>query len=386
MADDAPLSPGTSIQYCKNIRSKKNSKERCINIANQGDFCRIHKKNPILWVPAPIDHLMETVRIQEWYRKRRGLFFVKRHGIGYWDRSILTNDSDFFSTDPMSDVQGIMFLSYVDSHNHVYGFDIRSIHSLYDRAQKNNETPINPFTRNEFPDRFTNRVNTLVSVLRRRKISIEWVQLMPSTPEQQLHMKIVDLFNKIDELNYYSSPDWFIGLTHFGQIRFYRELYDIWNVRAGLSRQQKEMIVPNFQTAVFKHSPWLISDQSMAHVQKINMNTIRILITSAEDKNDRILGAMYVITALTIVCKQARNAYPWLYESVQPTISQNTDIVQNEILNVVDMHLNGFNWLQNFLQIPFYDTIPALMLPSPIQTAENDQFQHASTTSSIVGL
>ena len=46
------------------------------------------------------------------------------------------------------------------------------------------------------------------------------------------------------------------------------------------------------------------------------MNVIRMFITSAVDKNDRILGAMYVVSALTLVNEQARNAYPWLYESV----------------------------------------------------------------------
>jgi hypothetical protein len=85
------------------------------------------------------------------------------------------------------------------------------------------------------------------------------------------------------------------------------------------------------------------------------MNVIRQLITAAEDRNDRILGAMYVVSTLTLVNEQARNAYPWLYESVA---------VDEE-----DVHIPAgaplFGWLNHFLAIANHVTAP--VTPPPLQ-------------------
>jgi hypothetical protein len=224
MGDDSILSH-VSDNTCKSVRSKKKINEKCKNPAiHEGSFCGLHNKNPILWVPnirslgsgRTQKRAVMTeagLKIAKWYKSVRGLFFVRRQGIGYWDRSILTNDSDFFSTDPIQDIRGIMFISYKDEQNHVYGFDIRSLHSLYIRAEQTEEEPQNPFTRREFPDWLAAKKDKMIAILTKRKISAEWIPIQPPTPEQQWRMKVVDLFHKIDELNYYSSPDWFIGLN-----------------------------------------------------------------------------------------------------------------------------------------------------------------------------
>ena len=350
---------------CNSIRSNKKKNERCINPATHGRFCGIHCKNPKQWSPSGI---IQANKIQQWYKTVRGLYFLKRHGIGYWNKDKLINDTDFFSTDPLSDLSGIMFISYMDSQKHIYGFDIRSVHSLFTRAITNAEPVLNPYTRNEFPESFIQRKSALVDILKRRNISVDWVQLHPPTPEQQWRMKVVDIFNKIDELSYYSSPDWFISLNHYGHAKYYRELYEIWNTRAGLSSAQKSTIVPQYQQRLFRYSPWLVSDQPIATIQKINMNTIRILISSAEDRNDRILGAMYVITAFTMVSRQARTAYPWLYESVSeiPLLSP---MEGNENIQTI----LGFHWLQNIINLPMLDSMPMLMLPANATNSTEEQ-------------
>ena len=369
---------------CKSVRSKKKINERCKNPASHGSFCGIHNKNPIIWKSTdssvadkpPSKKLMKAVisgdvalRIQKWYRAHRGMYFVRHHGIGYWDRSILTNDTDFFSTDRIQDISGSMFLSYKDEQNHVYGFDIRSLNSLYTRSSQINEPAQNPFTRTDLPEWLEAKKTRIVDKLTKKKIPTDWIPITPPTPEQQWRMKVVDIFHKIDELNYYSSPDWFIGLNHHGQGKFYHELFDIWVFRAGLSMAQKNAIVPQHNQKLFKYSPLTVSVQPIGSIQKINMNTIRLMISSAEDRNDRILGAMYVITAFTIVNRQARIAYPWLYDSVafqEPTAeeiflpNQNQNQNQNIIQNPFD-HIFGINWLQGLL----FEPMPSLNLDNP---------------------
>ena len=339
--DSGVVSHSDEKPICENIKSRKQPKKRCTNPATHGKYCGIHYKHPHAWAPATptlapiadkpikvkkfkakpivIDKSAKAIKIQKWYRFRNGIKNYFDKGPAVYNRSLCTNETDFFSTDSLADISNCLFFSYKDSDNHVYGFDIRSINQLIQRARVSGETAANPFTRNSISETVVRRVAKQVRWLHARHMQTEWEPLAPPTPEQQIRMKIVDLFHKIDELNYYSSPNWFIDLDQRGQRKFYTELQAIWTHRAGLSMVQKNTIVPNFTQKIFRHAPWALVDQSIESLQKLNMNTIKTLISSATDKNDRILGAMYVVSALTIVSRQARDAYPWLYESVAET-------------------------------------------------------------------
>ena len=54
----------------------------------------------------------------------------------------------------------------------------------------------------------------------------------------------------------------------------------------------------------------------MEALHRLTTTTIRTFILSAAEKSDRVLGAMYVVSAFTLVNAEARAAYPWLYDSV----------------------------------------------------------------------
>lgn len=324
-----------SAGLCQNIKSKKNAKMRCSNPASHGSYCGIHYKHPVLWSPdAPdtigqrvcrrrrtattaIEHNACVIKIQQWITPLLKSQKTKRHGVGYYARSICTNETDFFSTDLITDISGEMFFSFVDVDTHVYGFDLRSVNTIVQKSRiAGTIPPLNPYNRNEIPGFVLEKIAAMVRWLNMRHLPTEWESLVPSTPEQQIRMKIVDLFSKIDELSYYTSPDWFINLDTREHRMFYREIYNIWTERAGLSSVEKNTIVPNFPGKLFRHAPWALIDGTVESYQKLNMNVIRILITSATDRNDRIIGAMYVVTALTKVSVGARRAYPWLYESL----------------------------------------------------------------------
>jgi len=208
----------------------------------------------------------------------------------------------------------------------------------------------------------------------------EWAPLTPPTPQQQLHMKIVDLFGLIDELNYYSSPDWFIDLDARAQARFYRELYDLWSHRAGLTYAQKETMVPNFHTRLFRRPPWAVTTHSLETLQRLNMNAMRLMITSATDRNDRILGAMYVMTALTTVSNAARTAYPWLHESIAGDTLTEYGAIGGDVIiegerarggdpvrrNALVNLLGGIGWIADLL------APPVLVLPPAAAIEEDD--------------
>ena len=385
------LSPATLLTpstTCSNIRSRKYNTEICPNPPTHGEYCGIHYKNPKPWKPvqkAKADTLRTRSenlahkkavahKIRNWYKKVRGHYLYRTRGPAYFVRSTTTNDTDFFSADSVNDISGVMFFSYKDIDNHIYAFDIRSIHSLIHRARIGGTHPQNPFTRTNLDALVIRRVHTLVKQLVAHGISCEWAPLEPPTPEQQLCMKIVDLFHIIDELNYYSSPDWFLKMDLDHHLQFYSELHSIWTHRAGLSITQKTAIVPGY-TQLFRHPPWALRGQSLAAMQKLNMNTIRTLITSAEDRNDRILGAMYVVSTLTLVNEDARRAYPWLYESVHDASAPESPPrgVREEDRDRRDaipfLNFLGIQWIQELLRA---DTLPPLRLPPPAALPDDE--------------
>lgn len=235
----------------------------------------------------------------------------------------------------------------------MYGFDIRSIHTLISRVDT---TPSNPYTRTPIPVGILQKIRARIATLQKLGHSTVWIPLEPPTPEQQWRMRVVDLFAKIDELNYYSSPDWFIHLTQRQQRQLYRELQTIWSFRADLSAEQKELIVPDHASVLFTTSPWAIIDLTEPAIRRLNMNTIRLLITSGEDRQDRILGAMYVVSALTLVSEGARREYPWLHESVyEPPAPRHL---------VYEVPANRFDWIHRLFG-GREGPIPLLELPPP---------------------
>ncbi len=157
---------------CANIKSRKDPKKRCTNAVTHGEFCGIHYKHPRPWCPGSpasiglrvrhrrrgakplvfgVEEAIALRKIKAWWRLKYGLAMRRIHGPAHWARSLCTNDSDFFSTDPVTDISGCTFYSYKDIDNHVYGFDIRSVHTLLYRARLSSDPALNPFTRSPFP-------------------------------------------------------------------------------------------------------------------------------------------------------------------------------------------------------------------------------------------
>jgi hypothetical protein len=269
-----------------------------------------------------------------------------RQGPARFDRSLSNNTTDLVSCDEIVSLKGPSLFSYRDPTDlHIYTFDIRSIYSLLHHARLEATDPLNPYTRAVIPPIVITNCLRHAEWCGRHSVAIEWTPLTPPTPEQQWKMKIVDMFHKINNLNYYSNPEWFLSMEEDNHRQFYRELYDIWTFRAFLTPAQKNLIVPDYQRKVFQRPPHATPD-TLEGLQRLNRSIIQHLISSAEDVQDRILGAMYVISAFTIVNEEARASYPWLYESVQ--------VADPPAPRLITRLLNRF-----------FNYMPALALPPP---------------------
>ncbi len=147
------------------------------------------------------------------------------------------------------------------------------------------------------------------------------------TQEQLVDGRLLELFQDINALGNYADSNWMSALKHPHHIRFIQELYDIWSYRAELSMQTKCQICPPMGclfanlNSVFANpnSAAIMNEIRTAPfnvVREINLCVIERLIRSGVTEDDRKLGAIYVLSALTLVSSGARNAMPWLYQSV----------------------------------------------------------------------
>ncbi len=141
------------------------------------------------------------------------------------------------------------------------------------------------------------------------------------TPQQRFRQHVLGLFQIINALGHYSDPDWFTSLTYNQHITFLRELIDIWNYRAELSPQMRRTIYPPYGDPFPHYVLGWATHQfyiylSHENIININLTVIERFINSAVAEADRCLGSNFILCALTLVSIPAREALPWLYQSV----------------------------------------------------------------------
>lgn len=239
------------------------------------------------------------------------------------------NPFDFFSADPVEEIPLRDFISFVDAGKG-YCMDIKSAVSLLEHAVKSGETPVNPFNRAPLPAVFKSRVA-------RHGKTAHWESLAASAAAggagsasaaaSTESLAITDTFRAMEDLGYYTDPEWFMDLSRLQLQRMYLELADIWYHRAGLSGADRTRIVPlpanPFSVPV---STVLIMQQRA--LRPVLLQTCRLLVSSAAARGDRQTGVMYVLGVLAMVSAGASAAYPWLIEMLSPGV---TRIVGNTI-------------------------------------------------------
>ena len=99
--------------------------------------------------------------------------------------------------------------------------------------------------------------------------------------EQLFNQKVIQIFQKIDELNYNTNIDWFNKLSMYQLKILYRELEDIWNYRAQLTDDTKKNIIGNNKIFTF-HYKEMMSIKSLEKLRDIVLTDINILISNGK--------------------------------------------------------------------------------------------------------
>jgi hypothetical protein len=206
--------------------------------------------------------------------------------------------------------------SYVDYRKHLWLFDIRSLSMT--RAQDSQESLLNPYTREPIDEKWAKHYQERCAWLRSKKYCLVHTFDTEMTPEQLWHQKILDVTMKYDVLGYHTCLNWFEELNPYRLILFYQELFELWYYRLNLSNEVKELVVPNWMKAdkmLFKWSPAEIQFRTEKRwLQKVILELLDRLVSSAQLKEHKILGALYGMTAFAIISPRVRQHYPWLVE------------------------------------------------------------------------
>jgi hypothetical protein len=325
------------------------------------------------------NYTFHCIKIQLKFKKYLRKKMILLRGPALKNRDICINETDFYTLDPVREIPDSQFYSYEEDCGDkkcCYGFDIASIcnlilnDNLVDSVANLNcrliwKQSSNPYNRNIIPH---NIIKDILKIIKLDRIlnskrsengkkknknsknvnnqhenngggnivlnhngsadgeneNGNIIITLPQdvlTPQQRYRQNVLHLFQNINFLGHYSDPDWFLHLTYHQHITFLRELMDIWNYRAELSYSARISIYPPYGNPFPPHvTGWLMHQfyeyLTLENIVNINMVIIERLTTTAVQEADRCLGANFVLCALTLVSTQAREALPWLYQSV----------------------------------------------------------------------
>ena len=257
------------------------------------------------------------IKIQKLYRGNLQRKCVVLHGPAYINRSLCTNDSDFLTGDEVKDLKCSQFFSYKDVDGFIYGFDIIS---LYNLIIKSEGVVKNPYNRNNISNKVIQNIRSLIRISKMLKIKIDIdIQDVSSelSTQKNAELRILDLFQNINALGNYSEPIWFSSLNKFQIIRLLRDLTDIWSYRAQLSPETKRTICPPdgnpFRNINYTY---LHNEPSEEKVKQFALDILERFVNTGIDRDNKSLGAYYVLGALTLINENAAVSLPWLYQSV----------------------------------------------------------------------
>lgn len=289
-----------------------------------------------------------AIIIQKYTRLWIVQLFFKLKGHALFNRKICVNDTDFVTLEPINDIELENFYSITDKQDFTYCFNITSLiqsfkyhvkktnpynrdifksstvykikrcynlsYILFDSFRKvNNKIEFGKYNQNRRP--FINQNNPRI-----QNITTDMVNrynMIIELRNNNMERRIQQLFIEIDLLGNYTSYLWFQNLSYIQYRHLYRILRDLWEVRLNISAQIKFNICPYhtpfgniFNNNVFPN------DISEYDIKVGCLIVLENLIYCGINIEYRKLGALYALTALTVVSLEARNVYPFLYDSL----------------------------------------------------------------------
>jgi hypothetical protein len=306
------------FRVCLNVKSRANPDIQCHLPATHGDYCSRHHKNPKHFSKPPRQEQRVYTRkdrgaaekIQKFWRYRLPIYRFLQQGPAANDRTLATNDTELYSLDPISMIPKHYLITFSDQSKSIWAFDIRTIV----QTMGNGFPSQNPYNRNEFVEKAKEKIHKRIAWLRKRLYPVIHMNTDVLSPEQCWNHKVLDIFLKIEALGYYASCDWYHKLSLTQHLSFYRTLFQLWEFRLGLTRAEKDRVVPGHET-LFRFHPDDAPVKSDNWWQKNTLTLIEAFVTRSSEKEHQKMGAMYALMGLARISRRAAEALPWLVDN-----------------------------------------------------------------------
>ena len=294
------------------LDKKKNTQLSVFSLRKSIKNCNLHKlistKNSKKQILAELtsiivlerfflNHIDKVIKTQSMIRK----WLIHR-------RKVCCNDTDILTLGSIFEIPAEYFFIFDDHKTgKKYGYDIRSLIQIIKSDYQSC-----PYTCRIFTQEDKDMIINKSLILKDNGISIE-LDKLDLNPEQEIEMKMKDVFHKINMLDNYTSHSWFNNLSLFHLIELYKKLEDIWNYRTGMDIESKKRIVHTgvvFNIPIFD----IAYNKSKSRLQTILLNEFDRMISEGINRDEKKLGAMLILTGLVEVSYEAADALPHLIQ------------------------------------------------------------------------
>jgi len=292
------------------------------------------------------NRISKTIIIQKIFRGYLVRDSFRLRGEAIKNRSICVNSTDFYTLESINEIDFRRFFSYKDNKDFYYGFDIESLNELLSKTSKININ--NPYNREKIPGNIITRIYSLIykiriifknilepmivsqrqnSIINRSfnsprndireniiRLTTPEIQTLNNNRLQSMNRRIHELFMEIDQLGNYTNMEWFSLLNREQYIRLYRLIFNIWR-RLPYDLRTKICISRDPFSNIFP-SNINILDIDFERIKEACLIVFENMVFTGLDIEYRKIGALHVLSALTVVSVNARNAIPWLYDTV----------------------------------------------------------------------
>ena len=237
--------------------------------------------------------------------------WIRSKGPALLKRSICINKCDFYTMATPGDIPLRQFISYRDTLENVYAFDILSFMNIRLSA---GGVVRNPYTNLTIPPQ--------VRIIARRMVNLgRCIGSGPNTsieynaPSEE--QKVIDFFQELTRLSFTLNHSWISGMSDTRLHRFCRYLHGAWEAGFFNTSMKVRICPPNGQLFT-QEEPEFGSRTDRAASLSYILEAGRRLTSSSANDEDRKMGATLFLCVLTRLSPSARQSLPWIYDISWP--------------------------------------------------------------------
>jgi hypothetical protein len=121
---------------------------------------------------------------------------------------------------------------------------------------------------------------------------------------------------EINLLGNYAESRWFTELNRIRLARYYQFYYDWWFVRSRLTNETRNRICMLDDPFSDVNLLYLYPTTTLEDYREACLRVMENMVYGTRDIEYRKLGALHLLSILTVVSEEARQSMPWLYESI----------------------------------------------------------------------